>query len=171
MSIVASSSPQKVNLAGSVLAVALAAAGWQGAAAVTPPAAAGVPPTAAAAAALARSKEAMGGSAWDGVRSSHSRVRIETGGLKGTDEVFDDLLTGRRFETFKLGPITGAEGWDGQSGWTQDSSGQTKRMEGGDEVEGAVNEAYRHSLAYWYPDRWPATIEDGGTHEVGGRRF
>jgi hypothetical protein len=169
MPMVELSSPRMVSLAGSLLLAALAAAGWQGVAAAALPAGAGVAP--AAAAALSKSKEAMGGSAWDGVRSSHRRVRIETGGLKGTDEVFDDLLTGRRFETFKLGPITGAEGWDGLSGWAQDSSGQTKRMEGGDEVEGAVNEAYRHSLAYWYPARWPATVEDGGTHEVGGRRF
>jgi hypothetical protein len=66
---------------------------------------------------------------------STARVRIETGGLKGTDEEFNDLLAGRHYESFKPGPITGAEGWDGQSGWTQDSSGQTKRMEGDDEVE------------------------------------
>lgn len=159
MSIVEVWSPRRVSLAGFVLAVALAAAGSQGAAAADLPAA------------LARWKEAMGGSAWDGVRSSHSRIRIETGGLKGTDEGFDDLLTGRHYENLKLGPFTGAEGWDGQSGWTQDNSGQSKRMEGGDEVEGAVNNAYSRCLAYWYPDRWPATVEDGGTHEVGGRRF
>ncbi|MGE5345199.1 MAG: aspartyl protease family protein [Acidithiobacillales bacterium] len=156
-------------MVGSVLALAVAVAGWQGAAVAASPAASGAPLSPAAV--LARSKEAMGGSAWDGVRSSHSRVRIETGGLKGTDEGFNDLLKGRHYETFKLGPLTGAEGWDGQSGWTQDNSGQTKQMEGDNEVEGAVNEAYRRCLAYWYPDRWPATVEDGGTHEVGGRRF
>jgi hypothetical protein len=160
-------SPRTVGLAGSVLAFVLAAAGWQVAAEGTPPAEAGVTP----AAALARSKEAMGGSAWDGVRSSHSRVRIETGGLKGIDERFDDHLTGRHYETLKLGPIRVAEGWDGRSGWTQDNSGQSKRMEGDDEVEGAVNEAYRRSLAYWYPERWPATVEDGGIRVVNGRRF
>ncbi len=167
MSIVEVWSPRKVGRAGCILAIALAAAGWRGAAATAPTSSAGVAP----AAALARLKEAMGGSAWDGVRSSHSRARIETGGLKGTTEGFSDLLTGRHYETLKLGPITGAEGWDGRSGWTQDSSGQSKRMEGGDEVEGAVNQAYRRCLAYWYPDRWPATVEDGGTHETGGRRF
>jgi hypothetical protein len=157
MSIVELSLLPKVELTGAVLALALAAV----------PAAAGVTP----AAALARSKEAMGGSAWDAVRSSHSRARIETGGLRGIDEEFNDLLTGRHYETLKLGPISVAEGWDGRSGWTQDNSGQTKRMEGGDEVEGAVNEAYRRCLAFWYPERWPATVEDGGTHKAGGRSF
>ena len=161
MLIVEVSSRRKLDLAAFVLALVLAATEWPIAAAEH------LPP----AAALAKSKEAMGGSAWDGVHSSHSLVRIETGGLKGTDEGFDDLLAGRHYEALKLGPITGAEGWDGRSGWTQDSSGQAKQMEGGDEVEGAVNGAYRRCLAYWYPDRWPATVEDGGTEELGGRRF
>ncbi len=70
MSIVEVSLLQKMELAGAVLALALTAA----------PAVAGVTP----AAALAKSKEAMGGSAWDGVHSAHSRVRIETGGSRGS---------------------------------------------------------------------------------------
>ncbi len=165
MSMIEDASPRNVCLAGFVLA--FAAAGWRNAASAASPAEVPVAP----AAALARSKEAMGGSAWDRVRSSHVRARVETAGLKGSDEGFNDLLTGRHYETFRLGPATGAEGWDGESGWSQDSSGQSKRMEGDDEVEGAANEAYRRCLAYWYPERWPARVEDGGTHEEGGRRF
>ncbi len=120
---------------------------------------------------LAQTKLAAGGAAWDSVHTMHTRLRIETAGLKGTAEAFDDVLTGRHYDTFALGPITGAQGWDGASGWTQDPSGQTKRIEGDDEVQAAVNDSYRRCLAYWRPDRWPATFEDVGVREDAGRRF
>jgi hypothetical protein len=120
---------------------------------------------------LAQAKTAAGGQAWDSVRTSHARVQVETGGLKGVAESWDDLLSGRGYSRFSIGPMTGADGWDGKAGWTQDSSGQSKKLEGGDEVEGAIDEVYRRCLAYWYPDRWPAVIEDAGSRQEGNRRF
>ena len=120
---------------------------------------------------LAQAKAAAGGQAWDSVRTSHSRVQLETGGLKGTAEDWADLLSGRGYSRFSIGPVTGAEGWDGKAGWSQDSSGQPKKMEGGDEVEGAIDEAYRRCLGYWYTNRWPAVIEDAGSRQEGERRF
>lgn len=120
---------------------------------------------------LARAKAVSGGLAWDEVRSSHTAGKIETGGLKGVTEEWNEVVRGRGYSRFSLGPMTGAEGWDGQAGWSQDSSGQSKRMQGGDEVEAAVNDAYRRSLAYWYTNRWPAVIESAGERPDGGRLF
>ncbi len=125
----------------------------------------------AAAAVLAKAKEAAGGAAWDAARTQHARVTIEAAGLKGEADSWDELTTGRHRGSFKLGPISGAEGWDGRAGWEQDQSGQTKRLESADETQGAIDEAYRRCLAYWYSERWPATIEDAGTRQEGGRSF
>jgi hypothetical protein len=120
---------------------------------------------------LAQAKAAAGGQAWDSARTSHARAHVETGGLKGVAEEWDDLVSGRGYSSYSIGPVTGAEGWDGKAGWSQDNSGQSKKKEGGDEVEGAIDEAYRRCLAYWYTNRWPALIEDAGSRQEGDRQF
>lgn len=124
-----------------------------------------------AAAVLARAKEAAGGKAWDRLARVHSRVHIETGGMAGEAESWEDLATGRHATTYALGPITGAEGFDGKTAWSQDPSGQSHREEGGEAKVGTANDAYRTCMGYWYPDRWPATIVDEGTRTEEGRGF
>ena len=49
---------------------------------------------------LARAKEAAGGSAWDSVRGLHSRAKVETGGLSGTAESWEDVRTGRAVQEY-----------------------------------------------------------------------
>lgn len=120
---------------------------------------------------LARTKAASGGAAWDAVRTIHSKVRVETGGITGTAESWDDVRTGRFVDAFQLGPMTGAEGFDGMKRWSQDGSGDVTLSDSGDAREGSVNEAYRRSLSYWYPDRRQAIVEDGGERREGERTF
>src|SRR5512142_1585070 len=73
---------------------------------------------------LAKSKQAMGGTAWDSIRSMHSTATIKTSGLTGPGESWDDVLTGHYVESYQLGPSSGAEGFDGTTVWSQDSSKQ-----------------------------------------------
>jgi hypothetical protein len=120
---------------------------------------------------LARAKAAAGGAALDGVRSIHAKEQVTTGGLTGSAELLTDVLTGRYVERYALGPARGAEGFDGHVAWSQDTSGQARVEEGGDARLGAIDEAYRQALGYWYPQRWPAKIEDAGERSEGGRRF
>ena len=108
---------------------------------------------------LSRVKEASGGGAWDAVRTTHTKVTLATGGLTGTGESWDDVLKGRYLDQVELGPVWQAQGFDGGTLWLQDTSRQVRKDEGGDEREGAANEAYRRSLAHFFPDRWPATLE------------
>src|SRR5580704_811028 len=108
---------------------------------------------------LARSKQAMGGSAWDAIRTTHSVGKLATGGLTGPGESWEDNLTGHYVDRYQLGPASGAEGFDGKVVWSTDTSGQP-RLEGGDEArQAAMDEAYRRCFAYWFPERWPAQIE------------
>jgi hypothetical protein len=107
---------------------------------------------------LAMAKEATGGKAWDMIRSTHTRMKISTSGLDGTAEGWEDVLRGRYTSRFELGPVTGTEGFDGEIAWSKDSSGQVLPEEGDDDRQGAANAGYKASLAYWYPERWPAEI-------------
>ena len=120
---------------------------------------------------LARAKAASGGAAWDAIHSARTRVTLKLGGLSGTAESLDDVRRPRFVDHFELGPMKGAQGFDGTTVWSQDSSGQVRTEEGEDERLGTVNDAYRRALAFWYPERWPAQIEGVGERDDGGRRF
>jgi hypothetical protein len=120
---------------------------------------------------LNKSKQAMGGDAWDTVHTTYMKGKLVTSGLNGEGESWEDNLTGRYFDRFQLGPASGAEGFDGKQVWSQDSSGQP-RPEGGDNArQGATDEAYRRCLAYWFPQRWPAEVEYSGEQEEQGKGF
>lgn len=120
---------------------------------------------------LARAKAAAGGERWDAVTSTTVRAKLRAGGLEGAAETVQDVRRGRHATRYTLGPSKGAEGFDGERAWSQDDSGQVRIEGGADAREGAANDAYRAALAHWYPERWPARIEDGGARREGKRRF
>ena len=78
---------------------------------------------------LEKSKQAMGGNAWDAIRTTHSTGKLVTGGLSGQGESWENNLNGHYADKYNLGPASGAEGFDGKVVWTQDSSGEP-RVEG-----------------------------------------
>lgn len=120
---------------------------------------------------LEKAKQASGGAAWDALRSAHAKVKIATGGLTGTAESWEDLLKGRFADTYQLGPVSGGDGFDGTTVWSQDTSKQVRREEGGEARLAAVNDAYRRVMGYWFPERWMASIEYTGAKDEGGRSF
>src|SRR5882672_5725272 len=73
---------------------------------------------------LAQAKAAAGGAAWDGVHFIRTRARVDTSGLSGPSETLEDVRTGAAVTTYQLGPMKGANGFDGKTVWTQDNSGQ-----------------------------------------------
>ncbi len=120
---------------------------------------------------LDEAKQASGGAAWDALHTRYTKAVLETSGLTGTVEVWEDLLDGRFADAYHLGPASGADGFDGTVVWSQDSSKQVRREEGGEARLAAMNDAYRRVMGYWYPDRWQADIEYAGEKEEGGRSF
>lgn len=108
---------------------------------------------------LAKLKDATGGEKWDRIRFRHVVAKLDTGGLSGTTQQWDDIVTGRTYGTFKLGPLSGAQGYDGKVLWTQDESGQSRAETTQDAIEGTISGAYRTSMAFWYPDRRAGTVE------------
>ena len=120
---------------------------------------------------LAQAKTAQGGDAWNGVRALRTRGKISTGGLDGSFEALEDVMTGAYVDRFDLGPLSGAEGFDGHSHWTQDPSGMA-RVEGSEEATtAAVSEAYRRARAFWFPERQPGDDRvRRRTRRCGGQR-
>src|SRR4029079_7597875 len=124
-----------------------------------------------AAALLARFKEVSGGNAWDTIRALHTSGNVETGGLSGTFDIWEELGTGRGTGRFQLGPMSGAEGFDGNAPWSQDAKGEVTVQRGEEALEAARNEAYRTTLAWWYPERWPAERRRLADQHEGERTF
>jgi hypothetical protein len=120
---------------------------------------------------LDKAKQASGGSAWDTLATVHTTSKVAIGGLSGTLESWEDLRTGRFCSRYALGPVTGADGFDGQVVWTQDASRQSKTEDDVDAREGAASAAYRRCLAYWFPSRWEGSGTYQGARQEGSRRF
>lgn len=133
---------------------------------------------------LRRAKEAAGGSAWDDKRALRSELEVKASGLAGQAEAWEDLATGRAATSFKLGPVSGAMGFDGERVWSLDDSGEVHATDAREDLETAANEAYLRVLGHFFPERWPATLEplrretpEGAAFEVlpvtprGGRKL
>jgi hypothetical protein len=102
---------------------------------------------------LAQTKAAVGGAVLDGVKAIRITYRLRQNGLEGTGVTLTDVVTGREVTRFRLGPLTGAEGFDGRRYWTQDAAGLVTVPEGGDRRPQSVSAQYRQALGYWYPAR------------------
>lgn len=120
---------------------------------------------------LAQSKAAAGGAAWDNVHYIHTRAHGETSGLAGPIDTVEDVHTGAAVSHYQLGPMKGANGFDGKTAWTQDNSGQVAVQGADDARQGAANDAYRTMRAYWYPDRAAAEISYAGAKSDGGANY
>jgi hypothetical protein len=100
-----------------------------------------------------QTKLAAGGPALDQVKAIRLTYKLRQAGLEGTGTTLTDVETGRTVMRFKLGPMTGAEGFDGKRAWVQDTAGIVTVPEGGDRRRRTVSAQYRNALAFWYPAR------------------
>ena len=119
---------------------------------------------------LAQAKLAAGGSAIDAVRTTHAQMTLTTGGLTGTASSIEDNQTGRYVDSFELGPVKGANGFDGQTAWSQDASGQVRVDDAEEARQVTANEAYRRSYSL-FTARRPGKIEHVGRQQDGATKF
>ena len=118
-----------------------------------------------------RFKAASGGVQWDSVHSLDSTAGIKEGGLSGEVRQLQDLLTGRSSESYQMGPIDGADGYDGTHAWERDAGGEVAVQATPKAIRNARSQAWLNAYAYWYPQRMPATYGKVETHELDGKRF
>jgi hypothetical protein len=123
------------------------------------------------AAIIAAAKQASGGAAWDHLTTTHDHGTATAGGLSGT---FQDWLDWPHMLTagsYALGPATGKQGWDGKAAWSVDSSGQVRVERSAEAVANAVEQAYLSTYALYFPGRYPAKIDSGGTRVDAGATY
>lgn len=120
---------------------------------------------------LMAAKAASGGAAWDAMKTQRSEVTLATGNIIGTVERWSDIETGRSMLRYKVGPLSGAAGFDGKQVWTQEESDPPKVETDPGALELAANAAYRDRLAFWYPERAKARFEYKERAEADGRKY
>jgi hypothetical protein len=101
---------------------------------------------------LAANKAASGGAAWDSKATLKTSSDYSGQGMTGKTHSLTDIPSGHYADDFAIGPMSGANGFDGKDGWAKDPSGAVTVQAGGDQRKLAVNEAYRRSNAWWQPD-------------------
>jgi Aspartyl protease/PDZ domain len=107
---------------------------------------------------LRHAAEAADEARWSSVRFIRVKGKLATSGLSGTFETLFDARTGGYRNSQQLGPVSGADGFDGTVVWQQDDAGQTALQGSEDSVRGAANTAYQNARGYWHRDRFPADI-------------
>ena len=118
---------------------------------------------------LAQSKAAMGGAAWDGVRSLDMQGTLKVGGLSGSIGSLQDLPSGRWAGNVEAGPIRQRAGFDGKATWRMGNDNEVSVHK--PPTASDVTGIYRKAYAWWYPKRWPAKIEWAGHQGSQGKAF
>jgi len=120
---------------------------------------------------LAANKAATGGSALENKATVKTSYDYSGQGMTGKTHSLSDIATGHFADDFTIGPMSGANGFDGKDGWAKDPSGAVTVQAGGDQRKLAVNEAYRRSNAWWQPDFGGADIVYEGTKTDAGNTY
>lgn len=124
-----------------------------------------------AGAVLDANQKAAGGAAWAGKASVELSYAYAGQGMTGTVGSRYDLRFGTFVDTSDIGPIRGANGFDGREAWMRDVSGAITPQAGGDTRQLAVNEAYRDANLWWRADRGGADIRALGAKTEGGQAY
>jgi len=124
-----------------------------------------------AAALFAKFKEASGGKQWDAIKTLQSTGTIGAGGMSGEVVIVQDLATGRSYDRYKLGPIEGADGYDGQQGWQRDPGGEVAALDAPEAKRRARSQSWLDARAFWYPARIKASYGAVAERELDGKKY
>src|SRR3954470_10597843 len=120
---------------------------------------------------ITRFKEASGGAAWDRAKTLHATGTLAAGGMSGEVTLVQDFETGRSADAYKLGPIEGADGYDGKLAWTRDPGGEVAALDTPEAKRRARSQAWLDARAFWYPARIKATYGPVTDREADGVHF
>ncbi|HJT97194.1 MAG TPA: aspartyl protease family protein [Rhodanobacteraceae bacterium] len=120
---------------------------------------------------IARYKSASGGAAWDAVKTLHASGALVEGGLNGDISAEQDITNGRSVYHYKLGPLEGANGYDGTHDWSRDPGGEVAAVDTPEAKRRARSQAWLDALGFWYPGRIKATYGIVADRDVEGRHY
>jgi hypothetical protein len=116
-------------------------------------------------------KAATGGARWDALKSLRTDGKLSAGGLSGDFDATQDLANGRSNDHYKLGPIEGADGYDGTLGWSRDPGGEVAALDAPEAKKRARSQAWLDARGYWYPQRIAASYGKVESRDEGGHRY
>ncbi len=96
---------------------------------------------------------------------------VDAVGVKGTIRQWFDLSAGTYAESQALGPLSGADGFDGRDAWVQDASGIVHVDAGEQGRFLAIDQAYVASNRLWQPGHGGATLSLAGQQQDGGKQY
>ena len=114
---------------------------------------------------------AMGGDAWNGKTTVKVEYAYAGQGMTGKTDTLADLTRPRFVQTYEIGPVSGANGFDGEQAWEKDPSGTVDVQAGGDARQRAINEGYREANLWWQPGRAGAEIKNDGVKTADGQDY
>jgi hypothetical protein len=120
---------------------------------------------------LRANNAAAGGHAWSAKAALTVKYAYSGQGMTGTTASTYDLRDGAFVDSYEIGPMKGANGFDGKEAWTRDISGAVTPEAGGDTRQLAVNEAYRDANRWWRADRGGASVSSRGARTEGATSY
>ena len=120
---------------------------------------------------FARAKVASGGAHWDAVKSWRADGVASTGGMSGAFHIVVDARDGRSADAYAIGPVEGADGFDGTHPWQRDPGGEVAVLDAPAAIRRARNDAWINAHGYWYPKTMPATWGEVSSKTADGKRY
>ncbi len=128
-------------------------------------------PAAQAGAALSGFEAASGGARWRRVTTLRFDGTLKAGGLSGEFKAGVDLASGRSFDDYRLGPVDGADGFDGTQVWERDPGGEVAALDTPESLQRARTQAWLDSRSYWFPGRIAASYANVTTRKLDGKSY
>jgi predicted aspartyl protease len=108
-------------------------------------------------------RDATGGSAWDRAQAIESHSTASIGGMTGTNDLLEDVATGRNRATIAVGPFTQTECWDGEAAWERAAGGEISKLDAPPAIALAKTNAWLTRRGYFRAGS--AAYKDLGSHD------
>jgi hypothetical protein len=105
------------------------------------------------------------------IESIHAVGSIESLGISGRAQEWDDVRGARFTVDQNAGPLSGASGWDGKVAWSQDYAGLVTIDGGASGRIQAADQAYLDNLRYLRADAGGAVVVYAGPRSADGKQY
>ena len=105
------------------------------------------------------------------VHAIHATGTVTIAGITGTFELWSNTTDGRRTERIEAGPFTGAQGYDGRTGWQEDAKGIVLAQNGPEASAETANEIFVTTDRLFAPAHGGADLSYLGMRTDAGKTY